>query len=337
MVGAGKSRLRFFAQEKFMASVLCLLLLLTILLVLSINEPVHTRIIDSPTNFTMDNHNMNGMRTIWINITKTTGGWPLFKNDIYNAMGLELLIENGNQSGFYGAQPYVYAEGKWRIQFVMTSIASSRVKNIDKESYSIKSQRLTVIFPKVKTNNLSLDIAGIQGIESDAFESWPCTYPAHRTWSLNGSALYPSVINEMDKYTRFSLSPNEFDQSQGSGSWHWGENIVYMNNHPEITERVVFPYSQSLGGNLSDCGYTYHINDRMPPGVTQEFDIITETNWGLFETSQVSLHVKITAPPDPIGMSKSELEKYGIKPQYNIFGDIYQYYVDPGNISIEVT
>ncbi len=323
-----------------------LLIFFIILIVLSINEPVHATVIHSPNALPVNDSDVKATQMIWVNTTKTTGGWPLLKNDVYNTMGLELLTYKGNKSGFYVSDNYtdsVVGAGKWRIFFAVTSIASSRVKDTNKKTDSIKSQTLTLAFPKVKTfKDINPDVVGVTGLSSDAFESWPCKDPSpvnsiSSDGDLNWSALYPEVISEMDNHTNFALLPSEFAKSQGGDMWISHRTGREMQQHLGTILIIDFPYSQDQDGNLSDCGYTYHIDYKMSAGKTQEFDVITNTDWGLFETSQVSMHIKITAPPSPMGMSKSELNKYGITPRYNKYGEIFDYLINTNNLSIEVS
>lgn len=325
--------------------VIVLLAILSVTVFEFLNEPVHATILKSPSTLILDNSSVNDSNPIWINITKTSGGWPFLKNDIYNTMGLELENVYENQTGYFIpsslAGPAPYAD-RWRFSFVVTSIASSRLENTNTSSNSIKSQQITVRFPDVKTlKDLNPDIVGIQGIESDAYQSWPSThtwsyYPsAIRTWDMNRSTLYTNVIKEMDEYTNFPLSPFEFYQQQGPNMWRGYTPSSDRQQNVSITEQTAIQYYHGWSGNLSDCGYIYHIDYIMSPGTTQKFDIITNTDWGLYDTSQVILHVNITAPPTPTSMSESELNKYGIIKHSTNYGGWY--YIDANNVSIEVS
>ncbi len=338
---AKESKLRYLltSHYKFMASLIFLLIALILLFIL-FNEPAHTIVVHRPMALSMDSSGFNGTTHIWTNTTKTTGGWPLLKNDIYNTMGLALNPHTGNYTAsFYDGPGDIPYSGKWTMSFILASIAGARIKDTDKRSNSINSQILKVIFPKViNYSYFGTDTVGITTLSTLDLDSWPCIQPVSedlRDGDYNFTDLFSSVIHEInnDTLVKFPLSSSEFAQSRGRDIW----SRTYVKNHPEILEIVNFPYVQKLNNNISDCGYTYFIGYEMAPGSTHEFDIITDTDWGLFDSSQVSLHVKITAPINPSGMPDSELAKYGIRTYINPYDRTKTYLIDASNISIAVT
>jgi len=336
MTMKGKSSIMPRGLDRFVASLVIISLFLSILLFLCINEPAHLTMIDSPNSNHVD---LSGTKTdfIWINTTKTTGGWPFLKNDVYNTMGLKLIKTGYNDSGEFVNIAGIEGFKEWHMFFTLTSIASSRVKNTNESSSSITSQSLTVECPNLNSfNDYNLNVAGIKGICSNAYQSWPgnSSPPNYSGWPNEDYSLYSAVITDMNKSTNFSISPSQYANLQTE---NWYSNNLWNTGQPNIVLMIKFPYSNNQHRGVSDCGYTYHIDYFMSPGSTHEFNLITNTNWGLDDTSQAILHVNITAPPDPSGMSDSELEKYGIRTEYNRNGDILQYGIDPTNISIEVT
>ena len=322
------------------ALLVCLLIVLIVAYCLGFGKPAPSTVADGQAASSQEGPDGK----VWYKTTKVTGGSVNPMNDIYVTMGLEVPNKADNRSGCLFAPNWataVYGAGKWQVPLIIACVASARANGTDEPENFILSQTLDFAYPRVKSSNdFNNEDNGRMDITSGSFEAWPSQESSPSTWidDMSESTLYRVIMDRGNHQTNFPLSPSDFGKSQGVDIWNGYISGPDAEQHPEIFYRTNFLYEQKLGKDISDCGFTSEVRYLLSPGKTYDLELTTVTwVWGL--APEVKLHVQITAPPDPTGMSASQLSQFGITPSGGSLypGQQYLYWINASKLAITTT
>lgn len=237
-------------------------------------------------NFSSDNQTLQSY--YMVNSTKLTGGWPFLENDQYNTLGVDVIGADYNPIG-------------WELSIEATDLSSSRIKGSPDKTYAIKSQSISDIGDG---GDFTTTTSG-----SNSFEwSWPRGGTSSQDMMVHPqNILLTATVNATAENMPFPLNSTALNESMNGGtgakissapdgrltSWYWS-------------------YSFWPWGSISDCAASIEWLKILDFGSRSQFDVVGDTQWGLFDQSESMIHIKVTLPPDPKGMNTSELNAYHI-------------------------
>lgn len=239
----------------------------------------------------------------FINVTKTSGGWPYLKNDVYNTLGV--MVRGCSWTG-----------GEWDVNCEAVDLSSSRDNDSSANSNAIRSQTLILSESSTDTRWSIWQSWGGGGI---TIGSWPHGYIKNYTSGRNATDLNGQMtqvtVSAASNGIPYPLSASDLKNNLTGGADSRDQVSMDIWERQKMGEKIVgwdWNYADGPWDYKSDSAAVAVWNCRIPYGGTLEYDVIDYTYWGLFDSSRSTVHVKITVPPDPIHMNRSEMKANGI-------------------------
>lgn len=280
---------KFFPKFFPRAPVFRAIALLTFLLLVFISYHVLTRsedpgaIIITPAHFPANSSSESTSHYIWSKVVRTSSGIFPLKSDSYNAMSLSIAPQGFWYKGVL--------ETGWRIPVKVAGFGATRSGYGLLTANGLKTITLRIDKSPDVSTLTSMGLHGDEEYYADMLSAAAGSL-GDKTWPAYSAE---DVLDSADKPVTYSPD-TQTDKTRNRSS----------------TTLNKWQYTDLSGGDHSDAVYAIDTFSICSPGETEEIRFITTFSWGLLDSSQNEIGLRIRLPPGPTTLTKEQLDYYHI-------------------------